>query len=101
MTVSNHSPRWPKEMVATARTTIAPDSFSVRQLRAGQESEVLAFLAENPLHTVVMAGHIRDNGLESPFNRGSFHACRNREGRLAGVALMGHATLVETRSEAA
>src|SRR5437773_5547265 len=103
MTVTTHTPLRPKEMaaIATARATIADNSLSVHQLRAGQESEVLAFLAERPLHTVVMAGHIRDNGLESPLNRGSFHACRDREGRLAGVALMGHATLVETRSEAA
>lgn len=44
------------------------------------EGEVLDFLAERPVHTVVMAGLIRDNGLESPFNRGTFYACRDSEG---------------------
>ena len=78
----------------------AADSLSVHRLTNRHEREVLAFLAERPLHAVVMAGHIRDNGLESPFNRGTFHACRNGSGRLEGVALIGHATLVETRSEA-
>lgn len=103
MTVTTHSPLSSEEMAATAtvRPTVAANSLSVQPLRVGQEAEVLAFLGERPLHTVVMAGHILDNGLESPLNRGSFHASRDKEGRLEGVALIGHATLVETRSEAA
>ena len=77
------------------------NSLSVHPLTGDEEAEVLAFLAERPLHTVVMAGHIRDNGLDNPLNRGTFHAARDGEGRLEGGALIGHATLVETRSEAA
>lgn len=65
------------------------------------QSEVLQFLAQRPLHTVSLVGIIRDNGLVSPFNRGSFYACRNRSGELEGVALIGHATLMETRTERA
>jgi hypothetical protein len=65
------------------------------------EPEVLDFLAERPTPTVVMRGLIRDNGFESPFNRGTFYACRDREGRLEGVALVGHATFVEARTEGA
>jgi GNAT superfamily N-acetyltransferase len=65
------------------------------------EGEVLAFLAERPVHTAVMRGLIRDNGLESTFNRGSFYACRSASGRLEGVALVGHATFVEARTEGA
>ncbi len=63
-----------------------------------EETEVIAFLAERPLHTVCMAGLIRDNGLESILNRGRFYACRNSEWRLEGVALIGHATLIEART---
>jgi predicted GNAT family acetyltransferase len=48
-----------------------------------------------------MAGHIRDNRIESAFNRGVFYACRNGAGRVEGVALLGHATLIEAHSEAA
>ena len=70
-------------------------------LTAGAEAEVTAFLAERPVHTVFMASLLRDNGLESPMNRGSFYACRDRRQRLEGVALIGHATLIEARSEAA
>ena len=65
------------------------------------EVEILAFLMERPVHTVIMAGLIRDNGLESPFNRGTFYACRDAAGRLEGVALVGHATFVEARTDAA
>ena len=87
--------------VAMVRSTTRIDSLSVHPLRVGQEEEVLAFLGGRPLHTVIMAGHILDNGLESPFNRGSFQACRDDEGNLEGVALIGHATLIETRNEEA
>jgi hypothetical protein len=73
----------------------------VSPLTDEHREEVLTFLAERPLHTVVMAGFIRDNGVQSPLNRGAFHACRNTSGQLEGVALLGHATLFEARTEAA
>jgi uncharacterized protein len=65
------------------------------------EAEVLSFLSERPLHTVTMTGFIRDNGLVSPDNRGAFYGVRNNKGELEGVALIGHATLMETRTERA
>lgn len=65
------------------------------------ESEVLDFLSGRPAQAVIMSGLIRDNGFESPFNRGTFHACRDREGRLEGVALVGHAVYVVADSAAA
>jgi ribosomal protein S18 acetylase RimI-like enzyme len=61
--------------------------------------EVLNFLAERPIHTVFMASLIRDHGLVSPCNRGAFYGHRGTDGRLEGVALIGHATLVEARNE--
>lgn len=76
-------------------------SLTVEPLSGGHREETLAFLAERPIHTVFIASLIRDNGLESPFNRGSFYACRGEGRRLEGVALIGHATLIEARSEAA
>ena len=79
----------------------AASSLIVNPLADGHEREALAFLAVRPLHTVIMAGFIRDNGLVSPLNRGIFYACRDAEGRLEGVAHIGHATLVEARSERA
>ena len=70
----------------------------VAELTAEEQNEVLAFLAERPVHTVCLAGLIRDNGLVSPLNRGTFYGCRNSEDRLEGVALIGHATLLEART---
>ena len=78
-----------------------PGAVTVHPLTDERREEVLSFLSARPIHTVIMAGFIRDNGLESPLNRGTFYACSDRDGRLEGVALIGHATLVEARSEAA
>ena len=78
----------------------ATEPCTIGKLNAGDEDEVLDFLAARPIHTVFMASLIRDNGLSSPRNRGSFYACRDRQGQLEGVALIGHATLIETRTAA-
>jgi predicted GNAT family acetyltransferase len=84
-----------------AETPYLPEAnvtVSVVELTEEDRVEVLSFLAERPIHTVCIAGFIRDNGLVSPHNRGTFYACRNSEGRLEGVALIGHATLIEART---
>lgn len=83
--------------LATAYAT----SLTTHLLTDGHRAEVLSFLAERPLHTVVMSGFIRDNGVESTFNRGKFYGCRNAQGELEGVALIGHAMFVDVRSYAA
>src|SRR5437588_10258634 len=76
-------------------------ALTVQALADGHKEEVLQFLSSRPVHTVVMAGFIRDNGLVSPLNRGTFYGCRDEQGRLRGVALIGHATLIETESDEA
>jgi predicted GNAT family acetyltransferase len=85
-------------------TAYLPDPkliLTVDELVETETNEVLAFLSERPIHTVCMIGLIRDNGLVSEHNRGTFYGCRNSEGRLEGVALIGHATLIETRTRPA
>jgi GNAT superfamily N-acetyltransferase len=77
------------------------DGLSVRALTSTDEAEVLDFLAARPIHTVFLSGFIRDNGIESGFNRGRFWGCRDRAGLLIGVALIGHHTFVESHSETA
>ena len=79
----------------------AVEALPVSPLNGSEEAEVLDFLAAGPLHAVIMSGMIRDNGLVSPLNRGTFYACRNHSGQLEGVALIGHATMIEARSEQA
>jgi hypothetical protein len=77
------------------------DTIFVERLMNGSESEVLEFLAQRPIHTVAMMSLIRDNGVVSPLNRGTFYGCRDLNGGLEGVALVGHATLMETVSDRA
>jgi predicted GNAT family acetyltransferase len=81
--------------------TKASEPLKVQELKAEHEAEVMGFLGERPSFTFGMAGFIRANGLVSAHNRGSFYACRDKDGRLQGVALIGHYILFETRSDAA
>ena len=87
--------------------TMAFSSLSKHQplitarLTNDDKSAVLSFLAERPLHNVVMAGLIRDNGIESKFNRGTFYGCRDAGGSLVGVALIGHAIFIDARCDEA
>src|ERR1044072_3011144 len=71
---------------------IAPNAFdhslTVNTLTDEHADEVLEFLAARPLHSVVMVGFIRDHGLVSQLNRGTFYACRDSAGALAGGALI-------------
>jgi uncharacterized protein len=71
----------------------------VQSLTENDRQEVLNFLKIRPVHTVVMTSFIQDNGLESESNRGKFYGYRNLAGDLEGVALIGHTTLVEVRSD--
>jgi ribosomal protein S18 acetylase RimI-like enzyme len=81
----------------------APQSSPVyvKPLANDERSEVLQFLSQRAIHTVSMMSLIQDNGLVHPFNRGTFYGCRDTHGQLEGVALVGHATLMETVSDRA
>ena len=83
----------------TPTVEAAPDLSRVIKLRNQDQSEVLGFLAIRPVHTVVMTSFINDNGIESDLNRGEFYGYRNAHGKLEGVALIGHTTLLEARSQ--
>jgi predicted GNAT family acetyltransferase len=79
----------------------AVNAMPARFLNDSSKPEVLDFLEQRPAQTAMLSGLIRDNGLSSDFNRGDFFGCRNEHGELEGVALIGHATLFEARSERA
>lgn len=81
------------------RLTVAPQMSRLFELRDEDRREALEFLAIRPVHTIVMSSYINDNGIDSPLNRGTFFGYRGANGRLEGIALIGHATLVEARSE--
>ncbi len=79
----------------------APDMSRLSELTNADMSEAMEFLAIRPVHTVVMTSFINDNGIESTLNRGRFFGYRGQDGSLEGIALIGHTTLIEARSEAA
>lgn len=87
--------------VARQAQKATTSALTVQPLTDKHKNEALQFLAARPLHTVTLAGFIRDNGVESPLNRGQFYATRDHSGHINGLALIGHATLIETESEEA
>lgn len=93
-----------KTVAAPRQQQMSPSSggsSKIHQLTDEHEAEALSFLSARSVDALYMTGLIHDNGLESPFNRGAFYGYRDDEERLQGVALIGHATLVETQSETA
>lgn len=99
------APAAKKQPPIAASAHAAPVAFrppEIQILTDAHYGEVLSFLAAAPsVDTIFMSGLIRDNGIVSDFNRGAFYGCRDAHGQLEGVALIGHATLVETRNESA
>lgn len=87
-----------QEVSSTIEPTCCPDAQAL-PLRETEKTEALSFLAHRPLHTVCMASFIRDNGVESPLNRGRFFSYRGSHGNIEGIALLGHATLIEAHTE--
>lgn len=88
-------------VIASCLQRFEDSKLVASELGVEDEAEVLDFLAQRPSHTFGMSGFIRANGIVSPLHRGKFYACRDEEGQLEGVALIGHHILFETRSEAA
>jgi predicted GNAT family acetyltransferase len=87
--------------VSTSHPFAATQCLTALPLGNESKVEALQFLGARPLHTVVMIGLIVDNGLESELNRGTFYGHRNSSGALEGVALIGHTTILEARTDAA
>jgi GNAT superfamily N-acetyltransferase len=90
-----------QEMLYSSLGSLAlvPDVSRVTELRNEHKEETLRFLAQRPVHTVVMTSFIVDNGMDSTANRGRFFGYRSGSGKLEGVALIGHTTLVEARTD--
>ena len=85
----------------TRSIRMTPDLSRVQRLTENDRAEVMTFLSIRPVHTVAMKSFIIDNGMESKLNRGNFVGYRNANGDLEGVALIGHSTLVEARTDEA
>ena len=75
--------------------------MGIEILTNSDRAATLDFLAQRGINTAFFAGLVYDNGLESSLNRGTFYGYRNSFGQLEGVALVGHATLIEAVTEQA
>lgn len=82
----------------TTNLLLAPSLTGVQELDNSSTEEVLAFLKARPLNTAYLTGLIQDNGVVSSYNRGTFYSYRNFAGELEGIALIGHAILMEATS---
>lgn len=71
------------------------------RLTEAHKEEALKFLSLRPVNTVILAGSIRDHGVVSPLNRGTFFGCRAANGELIGVAIIGKNLLFETHADEA
>ena len=70
----------------------------VSEILPNDAEALVAKLSPESLTNVIMAGLISDNGLASPLNRGCFYGCYNHEGKLEGIALIGHTVLFDAFS---
>ena len=75
--------------------SVLPPGCGLHPLTAEDADDVLTFLPKKPAHCAYLAGLIEDHGLVSPLNRGAFYASRNFLSEIQGVALVGHATIIE------
>lgn len=91
----------PKNETTVASVRLVDQTGRVEPLKDTAFAEVLSYLEARPVYTAYLSGMIRDNGLQSPRNRGTFYGYRNPAGQLEGVALIGHATLLETSTDRA
>jgi GNAT superfamily N-acetyltransferase len=70
----------------------------VFRITESDKQEAIEFLAERPVHTVVLGGLIQQNGIDSPRNQGHFYSYREASGKIEGIALIGRAVILEARS---
>ncbi len=72
---------------------------AVRELCEEDRDQVMAFLAHDPVQSVILRGLILDHGMCAPELRGSFYGYFAEE-QLFGVALIGHQIVVFATDEA-
>jgi uncharacterized protein len=83
------------------QTAHAVASAVTRPLAEEDKQLALNLLSERPIHNVIVAGWIREHGIDSPRHRGTFYGYWNNYGHLEGVALIGEICMFETCSDAA
>jgi ribosomal protein S18 acetylase RimI-like enzyme len=74
--------------------------MKVRPLARGEEGRAQELLRGEPVRNIILSSLLSEHGLSDPRSRGKFYGCF-REGRLAGVALVGWHTLLACGEEEA
>ena len=64
-------------------------------LTADETEAILKFFRKQPAHCAYSTSLIHEHGLMSQINRGTLYGSKNFLGELRGVALIGHATIIE------
>lgn len=72
-----------------------PGCLGAFVLTNDETKAVLQFLPKKPAHCAYLISLIHEYGLMNPLNRGTFYGSKNFLGELRGVALVGHATIIE------
>lgn len=75
--------------------------YGAEELTVADHDEVVSFLGTHSIHTAYLTGLIHENGIVSANNRGVFYGHRSRLRQLEGVALIGHAIIIEAATEPA
>ncbi|MBK7393872.1 MAG: GNAT family N-acetyltransferase [Chloracidobacterium sp.] len=73
--------------------------INAEPLTEDNKQEALMFLSLHPVNTVILSGWIRDHGIVSPKHRGTYYGCRNDNGDLTGVAIIGPNLLFEATTD--
>jgi ribosomal protein S18 acetylase RimI-like enzyme len=81
--------------------TLRQKSDAAAPLTEQERGSALDFLARRPVHTVIMAGWLRNHGVVHPQHRGTFYRTKAEDGSISGVALIGRHTCFEASSDTA
>ncbi len=73
-------------------------SQAVRAVMQADMDAILTLLASDPVRGVHLQSMLQDNGLVNPANRGTFYGYYENN-KLAGIALLGHATMIFARPD--
>lgn len=76
-----------------------PECSGALVLDNDETEAILQFLQKKPAHCAYLTGLIQEHGPVSRLHRGIFYASRNFLGELRGIALVGHATIIEPNEQ--
>lgn len=93
------APMIPEALRMPLLAPLIDDTPYVKRLHEKDTKKTLSFLGRRPVHTAILRGMIRRNGIAGENNRGHFYGYYDARGELQGVALIGAASLFETRRD--